>query len=290
MTEFSRENTREPKLEEQEWEDQEIEEAYKNLRMTEIPPMWEEIERRLVPKGQTKAAEQPKGEGKRRRDIPGKTVRVLAPMAAAIAVVLIAVPVWHLANQGQSKDMEFFAEASREDSAGASQEEAGQAAGEEADGFGISEAADEADGFGISEAGDESEGAAFASEPGESEGEEFISETEESGGMESASRSGESEGTKSASEKSGDLESAAADQADGEDIFQATIQVKQIQESAKGLKIQGTVLEDLSGHYLKEAKVSIFYEGTEYGIQDFSDIVRLRLKKEENLKLLEILP
>ena len=67
--------------------------------------------------------------------------------------------------------------------------------------------------------------------------------------------------------------------------------MKQIQSSSKGLKIQGTVLEDPSGHYPKDTEVSITYEGTAYGMYDFPETVCLRLKKrEKKLELLEILP
>lgn len=76
------------------WQEDEFSENYltsnyRNIKMTDVPPMWEEIERNLAPR-------------KPRKVIP---LRRLASLAAVVLAVLILVPVLYVLQQGQGKKM-----------------------------------------------------------------------------------------------------------------------------------------------------------------------------------------
>lgn len=91
------------------WQEDEFSENYltsnyRNIKMTDVPPMWEEIERNLAPR-------------KPRKVIP---LRRLASLAAVVLAILILVPVLYVLQQGQGKKMSqsdggFNSEAQMED-------------------------------------------------------------------------------------------------------------------------------------------------------------------------------
>lgn len=71
--------------------EKELEDEYRNLKMTDVPDMWKSIERNLAPKKQKKV-------------IP---IRPIASLAAVVAVVLLLVPVVRSIRQSKSGDMAY---------------------------------------------------------------------------------------------------------------------------------------------------------------------------------------
>ena len=68
--------------------EKELEKEYKDLKMTDIPDMWDDIERNLAPK-------------KKKRVVP---IRRIASMAAVVAAVAVLVPVMYVIQQGGKKN------------------------------------------------------------------------------------------------------------------------------------------------------------------------------------------
>lgn len=95
-----------------EFSEKEIEEKYKDLKMMNVPDMWEDIERNLAPKNvefknvESKNAEsqmtEKKADNKKAVGSRGKRIPIgrIASIAAVLAVVLLAVPVWNMIRQG----------------------------------------------------------------------------------------------------------------------------------------------------------------------------------------------
>lgn len=74
-----------------EFSEKELQEEYKNLKMTEIPDMWDDIERNLAPK--------------KKKVI---SLRVLGSVAAVFAAVILIGPVLHVIQQGGMVSMDML--------------------------------------------------------------------------------------------------------------------------------------------------------------------------------------
>lgn len=106
-------------LPEEELSDKHLMEKYKNLKMTDVPPMWEEIERNLAPK-------------KLKKVVP---FRRLASLAAVFLAVVVLIPVMYMIQRGQTKDMNssdgMWADGAAQMDGNNEMEEAANAVGEE---------------------------------------------------------------------------------------------------------------------------------------------------------------
>lgn len=71
--------------------EKEMEELYKNAKLTEIPDMWDEIERNLAPKKKKKS--------------PMKWIAPITSLAAVMLLVLVLIPVIGRIGVSNSKDM-----------------------------------------------------------------------------------------------------------------------------------------------------------------------------------------
>ncbi len=75
--------------------EKELEDQYRNLKMTDVPDLWESIERNLAPKKPQKA----------KKTVPN---RLVVPLAAAVAVAVLLVPVTGVLRQsGAGENMAY---------------------------------------------------------------------------------------------------------------------------------------------------------------------------------------
>ncbi len=245
-----------------EFSEKELEDQYKNWKMMDVPPMWEEIEKKLAPKEKRV----PASVGKRKR-VPMRRMAA----AAAILCVLLLGPAWYQIRKGLSakSELEMLDHSSSADGAWE----------EEASGSAPKESQDTAE---SPEAG-LPEGAADDSLSGEFSNENAKAGEAEGGALE------EETGEGLRSEAAADKE--VKDETASDPVFQAKIQVKEVQVLEQGLQVAAWMIEPGDGPVKRQEEVVILYEGAEYQETDFSGILNVRLQGEENyLKLLEILP
>ncbi len=213
-----------------EFSEKELEDQYKNWKMMDVPPMWDEIEKNLAPKENRV----PVSVVKRKR-FP---VRRMAAAAAILCVLLLG-PAWYQIRKGLSVKSESGSVDESVSSDGSWEEaEAGCAPEEILD-------------------------MAESSEAGASE--EAVSE-------EAVNKAEKAEGVPAP-------------------VFQAKIQVKEVQVLEQEVQVTAWIMEPGDGPFKEEEEIVMLYEGEEYQEADFSGVLHVRLQIEEkNLKLLEILP
>ncbi len=268
--------------------EKELELEYKNLKLTDIPDMWENIERNLAPKNPVKAEQIKEGIQKKKpekqqaeAEIQQKKkvvpIRRISSIAAAVAVVLLLVPVANVVmSGGKSED------------AAANQEEAIADMSE-----GVKESATESMSYPETEADTSAKGDSAWQDLAESEmveDAEFAQEETEA----------------PAQEENNSASTEALETEVPKDNVEQTlrIQIRQIQESEDGLMITATVLEQLEDSSGEDSKNSVADQivvitysygeaegATSYQRADFSNTMTVLVEEtEENFKLLKILP
>lgn len=253
---------------EPEWTEDELSEKYltsnyRNIKMTDVPPMWEEIERNLAPK-------------KPRRAIP---LRRLASLAAVVLAVLILVPVLYVLRQGQGKKMSqsdnsFNSAAQMEDVDKLESHE-----NEEELCIEVSKDTDAASG--------EAKDTDIALNETQKEGDNHAptdaakdQEIQSSGASASPKRETEAETEDITGQEAGS-------------ILQLQVQIQEVRTGDGQLLITAKVLEAPDNDWPKGETVTLSCDQGKYQMTDFQGTMSLKaiLEKEENIfKILEILP
>lgn len=276
-----------------EFSEKELEEAYKNVKMMEVPDMWEEIERNLAPKKtagtESRKALEPEQAASRKKK--RTNVWKYTSAAAAAIVLLLILPVSYILNLTVGGRMD----GSKSDSV--RQESADLAASEE-------NIMDTAKGAGEAGAeGGREEAPTAGAEGGMKEAGAEENGMEDAGGVEEESKmdmAGEADG---GNLMDGNGEAAAAPESTEQSTLggnqqgskkaqevQLEVQVQEVRDSAEGLRVTAEVVKE-GGGYKAGEKVEFLYEGTQYPEREIQGNLKVRLQKEENiLKLLEILP
>lgn len=235
---------------------------YRNIKMTDVPPMWEEIERNLAPK-------------KPKKVIP---VRRLASLAAVVLAVLILVPVLYVLRQGQGKksasDSGFNSAAQMEDvdkleSDGNEEElyievskDSDAASGEAKDSdIALNETQKEGENHAPTDAAKDQ--GAQSSETSDIPESETETETEDITGQEAGS------------------------------ILQLQVQIQEVRTEEGQILITARVLGAPDGGWPQGETISLTCDEGKYGQTDFEGTMSLKvtMENEENIfKILEILP
>lgn len=285
-----------------EFSEKELEEAYKNVKMMEVPDMWEEIERNLAPKKtagtESRKALEPEQAASRKKK--RTNVWKYTSAAAAAIVLLLILPVSYILNLTVGGRMD----GSKSDSV--RQESADLAASEENimdTAKGAGEAGAEGGREEAPTAGAEGGREEAGAENGMKEAGAEENGMEDAGGVEEESKmdmAGEADG---GNLMDGNGEAAAAPESTEQSTLggnqqgskkvqevQLEVQVQEVRDSAEGLRVTAEVVKE-GGGYKAGEKVEFLYEGTQYPEREIQGNLKVRLQKEENiLKLLEILP
>lgn len=249
-----------------EFSEKELELKYKDEKLMEIPDLWENIERNLAPKNIKPECEQKKTSNKvvevrsrKKADTKGISVRKIASIAAAVAVVILLGPTVYVIQQAKG--------GATADCAGSAMEEIAFSAGTEAE---------------------EMEGAYFETPMEQSEesgiavnSEEMVADSEEATGIQS-----EEAGIPS---KETELESVPTERGDFSEL---SVEILSVEETEDELLLLVEVLEN-SGVYQTGSQLEIIcrQDDTDYEIADFSGEMRLQVQEvEKKIKLLKILP
>lgn len=276
--------------------EKELENEYKDLKMTDVPDMWADIERNLAPK-ESKEPDDSKPSGEDLKLVPIRMknripIKKIASMAAVVAAVLLLVPVAHVIQKGTLNSM---------DMSGSSDMEAAESAG--ADMAASTEASTAAGGQSAEITDTIAENAVAGAE--EAAAEEAVAETDAAKQEGGPTSQGTAESTVMNQEGSAGWQEAQEEQketgkAPNSEVLQVEVKIEQVKEIENGVLLSAEVLECSDNSYQPGEVLDIVYEqekgsyeveGSSYGEEDFAGTMRLRIEKtEENLKLLEILP
>ena len=235
-----------------EFSEKELEELYKDIKLQEIPSMWEDIERNLAPKKPRKVFK----------------FRYYASAAAVVFVLLLAVPVLQNIRKAGSDNGggDYNSSEGAAYDAGASDSSAPELAEYESADTGYQK--------------DMTEQNAAPTEAGTGESAEGSTE---SGGADP--------GSGATGKYDEELSSESVADKTGEASQQLEIEVQAVRETREGFTITALVTDSGDSSYREQTTLTILYEGTAYRAADISGILRVKLVQEEkNLKLLEILP
>lgn len=256
---------------EPEWTEDELSEKYltsnyRNIKMTDVPPMWEEIERNLAPK-------------KPRRAIP---LRRLASLAAVVLAVLILVPVLYVLRQGQGKKM---SQSDNSFNSAAQMEDVDKLESHENEEELCIEVSKDSDA-----ASDEAKDTDIALNETQKEGDNHApTDAAKDQGDQS---SGASAIPENGTEADTDTEESASQEAAGS-ILQLQIQIQEAWTEEGRILITAKVLEAPDNDWPKGETVTLTCDQGKYQMTDFEGIMSLKVTKEneENIfKILEILP
>lgn len=261
-----------------EFSEKELEEKYKDLKMLDIPDMWEDIERNLAPKNvESKNAESQTTEKKanskkavrsRRKRIP---IGRIASIAAVLVVVLLVVPVWNMIRQGVDGTMKSSDCAVDEVTEGFYEAE------------NMTESAEDASAN--ETLGEIPEGVSPDESPTEIP-EGFLAE-ENSTESKEENQEGASEEESVRNDTDG-RESGTAQEALQSKQLTIDVQILEVQETEAGLVIRTELLEDVDTHKTGEV-LDISCDAGENA--EFTGKMKLLVEEtEENFKLLQILP